>query len=189
VFELRREIVPALDVFGTGPPLLVVRTPPLEPWDPLEPFGGVRLLVPFQDPANVGAVIRTAAAMGAETVLLKEAASPFHPKALRASGPAVFQARLLEGPPLSEVRPSPGYAALSPDGTDIRDFVPARPLHLVLGLEGPGLGAGWPKESRLAIPMEPGVESLNASVAAALALFMVARVLPAASGPKPPGPR
>lgn len=175
IFHLRSEIFPALDVFGTGPPLLLIEAPAPPPWDPKAAFDGIRLLVPFQDPANVGTVIRTAAAMGAEVVLLKEAANPFHPKALRASGPAVFQAGLLSGPSLADLQPADGFYALSPDGADIHDFTPPSPLHLVMGLEGKGVEDSWPLENRLSIPMRPGVESLNASAAAAVALALVTR--------------
>ena len=49
-----------LDVFGTGPPLLEVDAPAPAPWSPAEGFPpGCSLLVPFQDPENVGAVIRS----------------------------------------------------------------------------------------------------------------------------------
>ena len=57
---------------------------------------GVRCFVPFQDPENVGAVIRSAVAFGAvPIVLLAEAANPCHPKSIRASGGMVFKANLL----------------------------------------------------------------------------------------------
>jgi 16S rRNA (guanine527-N7)-methyltransferase len=173
VIHIRSEIFPALDLFGTGPPLLLIKAEAPPRWDPEEPFEGIRLLVPFQDPANVGAVIRTAAAMGVEVVLLKEAANPFHPKALRASGPAVFEASLLAGPSLGEIAPREGFYALTPKGQSIRDFKPPSSLHLVMGLEGQGLKGAWPEERRLSIPMRPGVESLNAAAAAAVAMALV----------------
>ncbi|MDR1298580.1 MAG: 16S rRNA (guanine(527)-N(7))-methyltransferase RsmG [Deltaproteobacteria bacterium] len=175
IFLLRPEIFPHLDLFGTGPPLLVVAAPVPPMWGPDEPSEGVRLFVPFQDPANVGAVIRSAAAFDAEIVLLREAANPFHPKALRASGPAVYQTKLRSGPSLAELAGIPNLWALSPAGRSIYDFQPDGPVGLVLGLEGPGLDGHFPPERRLTIPMRTGVESLNAAVAASVAMALLAR--------------
>ncbi|MDR1111335.1 MAG: 16S rRNA (guanine(527)-N(7))-methyltransferase RsmG [Deltaproteobacteria bacterium] len=174
IFHLRPEIFVQLDIFGTGPPLLVIPAPAPAPWDPAAPPApGVSLFVPFQDPANVGAVIRSAAALGAGVVLLREAANPFHPKALRASGPAIFQTAVMSGPPLAELPAIDGLFALSARGRDIRSFTPPRSLGLVLGLEGPGLDRLFGPDRRLAIPMRPGVESLNAAAAAAIAMALV----------------
>ncbi|MDR0354197.1 MAG: class I SAM-dependent methyltransferase [Deltaproteobacteria bacterium] len=173
IHHLRPEIFPRLDLFGAGPPLLIIKALAPPPWRPEEPWTGMRLFVPFQDPVNVGAVIRSAAALGAEVVLLKEAATPYHPKALRASGPAVRQTKLWSGPALADLSQLPDIYALSPKGRNIRAFNPPKSLGLVVGLEGPGLDDLFPEERRLAIPMKPGVESLNAAVAAAVAMALL----------------
>ena len=95
-----------LDVVGTHGPLLLVKVPEIAPWsDELAWPSGCTVFVPFQDPENVGAVIRSAAAFGAaRVVLLREAAHPFLPRASRAAGPALFQVPLQAGPPLAELR-------------------------------------------------------------------------------------
>ena len=95
-----------LDVVGTHAPLLLVRVPPIPPWSDDDPWpSGCTLFVPFQDPENVGAVIRSAAAFGAaQVVLLREAAHPFHPRGSRAAGPALFQVPLRQGPSLEALR-------------------------------------------------------------------------------------
>ncbi|MDR1040272.1 MAG: class I SAM-dependent methyltransferase [Deltaproteobacteria bacterium] len=178
VYLVRREIFPDLDIFGTGPPLLIAKAPPLAAWDPEAPLVRDTFFAPFQDPANVGALVRTAAAMGADAVLLKEAASPYHPKALRASGPALWQTAVLSGPSLEELaalKRSDVYA-LTPEGSDVFSFKPpVGPVGLAMGLEGPGLAGSWSPKLRLGIPMAAGVESLNAAVAAAVALAVTAR--------------
>ena len=171
VHLIRPELWPELDIFGAGPPLLILSPPELPEWDgQLAP--GLTVFLPFQDPGNLGTAIRTAAALGIRTVLLKEAASPWHPKSLRAAGPAVLSAELFQGPPLAELAGlnPPGLSALSPAGGNLltASFPPR--AGFVFGIEGPGLGDLWPAERRLAIPMAPGVESLNAAAALAVTL-------------------
>ncbi|MDR1084776.1 MAG: class I SAM-dependent methyltransferase [Deltaproteobacteria bacterium] len=176
VYFIRPEIFPALDVLGTGGPLIWLKTPEIPPWDinmsRLNPW----LLVPFQDPVNVGAVIRTAAAMDSAVVLLKEAASPYHYKAVRTAGPAVFQVPLFRGPGYKDLPDlnRDDLMALSPRGLDIYQWTePSGGVGLVLGPEGPGLEALWPENKKLSIPMKSGVESLNGAAAAAMALAIL----------------
>jgi 16S rRNA (guanine527-N7)-methyltransferase len=178
IYHLRPEIFAQLDIFGTGPPLLVIPAPIAVSWRPEEAFEGTRLFVPFQDPANVGAVIRSAAAFGVEVILLKEAANPYHPKALRVVGPAVFKTTVMSGPAIAELPILDNMFALTTEGTNIYTFKPAKylkkGLNLLMGLEGPGLTKhDFPADRRLAIPMLPGVESLNAATAAAIAMALI----------------
>ena len=66
-----------LDGSGTHSPLLIVTVPTMPAWSADEGLGkGCTLFVPFQDPENVGAVIRSAAAFGVgQVILTKEAAA------------------------------------------------------------------------------------------------------------------
>jgi 16S rRNA (guanine527-N7)-methyltransferase len=161
-----------LDVFGTHAPLLLLRVPAIDSWQPVDGFGnGCSLLVPFQDPENVGAVIRSAAAFGAhQVILLAESAHPFHPRSLRASGGTVMSIRLRQGPFLKELPADLPIIALSVEGTDIRNTVFPPSFGLLIGLEGPGLPAIWRRTARC-IPIHAAVESLNAAAAAAVALY------------------
>ena len=104
-YRLSKPLFKALDVAGTNSPLLLVSVPPLAPWSDDEPWPeGCTLFIPFQDPENVGAVIRSAAAFGvARIVLLKESAHPFHPKSSRAAGSALFQVALQQGPSIHDL--------------------------------------------------------------------------------------
>ena len=164
-----------LDASGTKSPLLLVTVPEFPVWSDDDPWPeGCTLFVPFQDPENVGAVLRSAAAFGvARVVLLKEAAHPFHPKSTRAAGPALFQVPLCLGPSLSDVesRHVP-LIALATDGPGIDTLpFPAR-FGLIPGLEGPGLPDRFRAGERRHIPIAPGVESLNAATATAIALYL-----------------
>lgn len=162
-----------LDLFGTGTPLLLIKVPSIEAYQPDSSWPvGCSLFVPFQNPDNCGAVIRTAAALGAKRIiLLQEAAHPFHPKAVRAAGPAIFKIPLLRGPSINDVTFSDQlYFSLSAEGTPLHKQIFPKIFALLPGIEGPGVPVHLRKNA-LAIPMQPGIESLNAATATALALY------------------
>jgi 16S rRNA (guanine527-N7)-methyltransferase len=164
-----------LDVAGTHAPLLMVRVPEIRPWSDLSPWPeGCTLFVPFQDPENVGAVIRSAAAFGvSRVVLLREAAHPFHPRSTRAAGPTLFQVELMRGPSLSELRiEGAPLIALDTTGPELSEAGFPERFGLVVGAEGPGLPAHLRQEQRRRIAIASGVESLNAAAAVAIALYV-----------------
>ena len=171
-YQLAPELLRDLDIFGTRTPLLLIRLPDMPPWTPAEGFPvGASVLIPFQDPENVGAAIRSAAAFGAvQAILLAESAHPFHPKALRASGGAVLSLPLRQGPALDAVPHELPIVALSADGGDIRKEAFPAAFGLLAGLEGPGLPEPWRRRA-VRIPIRPEVESLNAAAATAVALY------------------
>jgi len=167
--ELFREV----DAFGTNHPILIVRVPPFLWWDAGAASSGCTLLIPFQDPSNVGAVIRSAAAFGVTSlVVLKEAAHPFHYKSTRAGGSALFRVPMFEGPSIQNLGSALSRTiTLSAGGEDIRQFRFPKSFCLLLGLEGPGLPPELGHLKSLSIPMERGVESLNAALATGIALY------------------
>jgi 16S rRNA (guanine527-N7)-methyltransferase len=170
--QLAPALFDELDTFGTHVPMLLITLPDIRPWQPGEGFEpGCSLLIPFQDPENVGAAIRSAAAFGAaQVILLAESAHPFHPKSLRASGGAVLCVPLRQGPGLDELPEDLPILALSTEGADLRraTFPPA--FGLLAGMEGPGLPEPWRRRA-LHIPIGPEVESLNAAAAVGVALY------------------
>ena len=167
-----------VDIFGTGCPILVCTALPLPCAEVETPPRGLELLCPLGDPANVGALLRTAAAMGAnQVVLLKESAHPYHPKSIRAASGATFDVPLTQGPSVRDL-PDPSrlragsatWVTLHVEGEGLPGFQWPKDVRLVVGEEGPGLPS-FSSGKRLAIPMTESVESLNAVTAASMALY------------------
>ncbi len=170
--QLADPLFQELDIFGTRGPLLLVEAREPGSWSPEEGFPpGCTLLIPFQDPENTGAVIRSAAAFGVtQVVLLSESANPFHPKALRASGGAALRVNLRQGPSLASLPGGLPMLALSADGRDMTEAVFPSAFGLLAGMEGKGLPPHL-RGKAVRIPICPDVESLNAASATAVALY------------------
>ncbi len=170
--QLSEDLFAQIDLFGTKAPLLCLQVPRVTPWTPGEGFPeGCSLLVPFQDPENLGAAIRSAAGFKAsQVILLSESAHPYHPKALRAASGTTLNVRLRQGPALKDLSGGLPVIALSAEGQaiDRMDFPEA--FGLLIGLEGEGLPAQW-RRSAVRIPIDSAVESLNAATACAIALY------------------
>ncbi|MHC4941385.1 MAG: 16S rRNA (guanine(527)-N(7))-methyltransferase RsmG [Planctomycetota bacterium] len=173
-YKLAPPLFKELDLFGTGKPLLLVETPSMPDWSPEDAWPrGCTLFIPFQDPENVGSVIRSAAAFGAaRVVLLEEAAHPFLPKACRAAGTALLKVPLYSGPSIRELEAyrAPVFA-LSKEGRSIRKFAFPKAFGLLAGLEGLGLPGRFRNSEALSIPIEEDCESLNAATSVAVALY------------------
>lgn len=169
VHHLSSPLFRELDVMGTATPLLVVRTEPLADWQ-AEPARGLQLIVALSDPGNLGALLRSAEAFSVSRVILtEEACSPFLPKSIRASGGASLRLKLARTGPLSKLQLADAYA-LDMGGEDLSRFTWPKDLYLLLGEEGRGVPETLALR-RLSIPMGGQTESLNATTAAAIAMF------------------
>jgi TrmH family RNA methyltransferase len=138
----------------------------------------------LQDPGNVGAIIRSAAAAGATGVVVDESsADPWGWKALRASMGSAFHLPVLRTRTLAALieqwrRAAIRVVATVPrNGTLLHDMEFTPPTVLLLGGEGAGLPDDLiaNADGRVSIPMRGGIESLNAAVAAALLLYEAQR--------------
>jgi TrmH family RNA methyltransferase len=181
----------------------LLRTPPSACAPLLVVLAGV------QDPGNVGTIIRTAAAFGATGAVTSASgqsgtASPFSPKALRASAGAALHLPLLPGMSLpilltqlrianvrtlatsahgKEVPPSVGAQHAAPHlGKAVEVLAPwevnwCESVALLVGNEGTGLPEEVERsaDARIRIPMAHGVDSLNAAAAAAVLFYEAAR--------------
>ena len=126
-----------------------------------------------QDPGNVGAICRTAAAAGAPALaVLEGCADPYGAKSVRASAGNVFRLTVAYAA-WDELRSLDGYGASAAGGAPMAESPIQNAGMIVLGSEAHGLSRSDLK--LVTIPLSDGVESLNVAAAAALILFEIRR--------------
>ena len=142
------------------------------------------LLDDVQDPANVGAILRSGEAFGVAAALLTPGCAwPFSPRALRASAGSAFRlpvaARVAAGEAVAWARRhgialagAAAHGGMAPEALGC-----VRPLALVIGSEGHGISAeiAGSLDHRVTLPLAGRVESLNAAVAAGVLLHVLTR--------------
>ena len=138
------------------------------------------------DPRNLGAIVRSAAAFGAHGVVIPErraasmSAAAWKTSAGAASRVPVARAKNLVRWLVASKRAGATVLGLAMDGDvtlpDLDRDLATGPVVLVVGSEGKGLGhlVSQTCDARLGIPMRADTESLNAGVAAGIALYAVA---------------
>ena len=144
------------------------------------PAPGMLLLDGIQDPGNLGTILRTADALDVPVGLLEGCADPYSHKVVRASMGAVFRTQVVTtdwrtaqerckqaGVPIA-------VTALSDRAVDIRS-ADLSAMAVVIGSEGQGVRRKILEaaDRQLIIPMNPHCESLNAAVAAAIAMWQM----------------
>ena len=140
----------------------------------------VLLLDRVQDPGNVGTLIRSAAASGADGVCLTPgSADPFNPKVVRAAAAAHVSIDLVVAPlgRLLDVGLRLVVADATSDSTPMDHVDWTLPSIVALGNEGGGAATELLARADVVvgIPMSDHVESLNVGVAGSILLFEAAR--------------
>ena len=147
------------------------------------PSGGVIALESLRDPGNVGTVLRSAAAFGFGTVIMSsDCADVYSSRAVRAAMGALFSRNVLIVSDLPQTLKNCAEAgrkicaaALAPDSVPLQDTARDERDIFVIGNEGHGLSDAVLAQATLKvrIPMltGPGIESLNAAVAASVIMY------------------
>ena len=150
----------------------------------------VAVLEGIVDPTNVGAIFRSAAALGVDAVLVTPTCcDPLHRRAVRVSMGTIFQVPWTRIGSSPAEWPQPGLQrlrdlgfrtaamALSDTAVTIEDprLLGEEKLAIVLGTEGDGLAARTIADCdyTVCIPMAPGVDSLNVAAASAVAFWQL----------------
>ncbi len=154
-----------------------------------EVLAGSRTLVVLEnvvDHTNVGAVFRSAAALGIDGVLLApRCADPLYRRAVKVAMGAVFSVPYARFPDWYDALPTVSAAGFTTvaltvgdDAVEVEQAVAGLDkVALVLGTEGDGLSSRWQStaDRRATIPMRPGIDSLNVAAATAVACYVTAR--------------
>lgn len=153
-------------------PVAVVRIPS----DRLDPGRDLLTSVGVSDPGNVGTMIRTAASFGWGYAYLEGSADPWAPKTIRAGAGGQFQTPVSRLESLDELARWTTVATVVRDGKPPEE-VTERPVALLVGEEAHGLPQAIVDAAahRLTIPTTGATESLNAAVAAGIAMYELAK--------------
>ena len=158
--------------------------PPLE--EVLKGARRIAILENVMNPTNVGAIFRSAAALGMDAVLLTPACTnPLYRRSCRVSMGTVFQVPWTYLPDwpqpaigaLQKLGFKTAAMALSDDSVSIEDpvLLAEEKLAIILGTEGDGLAASTIADCdyTVRIPMYHGVDSLNVAAASAVAFWQL----------------
>lgn len=153
-----------------------------------EAMGGRAALVVvacgLQDPGNLGAIMRSAQALGGTAMAsLKNTVSPFNPKAVRSSAGAVFRLPIFaaqESDSLLARLRRLGVTILATDrhsAVRVCDADLRRAIAVLIGQEAAGLEADLMRgaDERVVIPIRADMDSMNAAAAASVVLYEAAR--------------
>ncbi|WP_231606205.1 RNA methyltransferase [Salinibacterium sp. NK8237] len=143
------------------------------------------ILEDIVDHTNVGAIFRSAAALGADAVLITpRCADPLYRRSVRVSMGTVLQVpwtRIPDWPAGAAELKAAGFhlaaLALNDDSVDLDSFAAEAPerVALILGTEGDGLSRSTidAADTVVKIPMMHGVDSLNVAAASAVGMYML----------------
>lgn len=172
---LTKELFNRIDILGTHHPISVIKTPKLPKWNEQDKLEGKEVLIPLKDPANLGNIIRTCVAFDMDKIiLLHGATNPFLPKVIKTSNYAVFSKKMFLGPKAEDIK---SYIALNSNkGIDIKNFKWPQKGRLMIGEERGIIANKFTSKQpdqvkHVNIPMVEGFDSLNASVAASIAMY------------------
>jgi TrmH family RNA methyltransferase len=188
ILLLPRDLLDSVLTTETPQSIAALVEPPAWSWtDVLQGHGNtaplVVVLAGLQDPGNLGTILRSAEAFGASGIVtLPGTVSPWNPKAVRASAGSLFRL------PLMAATAEECFSRLRQNGihiftTAVQGAKPAHhidlagPAALLIGNEGNGVPLEFAAQAEIAvtIPCPGPVESLNASVAAAVLLYEASR--------------
>lgn len=126
------------------------------------------------DPGNMGTIVRTAAASGYTELYLGDCTDAYSPKAVRSSMGGIFRVKIYTGKKEELIKfIDKPFIIASMEGENVFKAVLPENFCLVIGNEANGVSDLLRSVSKIkvSIPMDNGVESLNAGVSAGILMY------------------
>jgi len=154
------------------------------PQERLETGRNLLVSVGVSDPGNVGTMIRTAASFGWGFAYMEGSADPWSPKAIRAGAGGQFRTAVFRLEDLQALQDWTTVAAVVSGGV-APGAITQRPVALLVGEEAHGLDPAvvGTADQEMTIPTSGAIESLNAAIAAGIALYALSGGSGEGSGP------
>ncbi len=133
----------------------------------------------LQDPGNVGSLIRSAYACGFEYVFLISSVKPTNSKLIRSSVGAIFKSKVISLTKEEFISYAKEWKldliATDMKGENIFNFKTEKKVGLIIGNEGQGISDEMANLcfATVKIPMQNGIESLNASVSGSIIMYQI----------------
>lgn len=133
----------------------------------------------LQDPGNVGTLIRSAYASGFNDIFLVDSVNITNTKLIRSSVGAIFMANVIEMTLQDFVTFAEKHKLhlikADMDGKNIFEYKPTGNIGVVIGNEGQGVSEKISKlcVDSVKIPMQKGIESLNAAVSGSIIMYQI----------------
>lgn len=139
----------------------------------------------LQDPGNLGTILRTAKAAGFNNIILDgECVDLYNSKTIRSSMSSIFNLNIYISNNIKEdtkFLKSKGFMVagtiLSDNSENLYEASFENPVAFIIGNEGSGISSDLEEvcDKKVIIPMEEGIESLNASVAGSVVMYEIYR--------------
>lgn len=142
------------------------------------PSGSCLILDRIRDPGNLGTILRTAAAANIKDIYLYDCVDAYNPKTVRASMSGIYVENIYSGTLQSilAVINKPLVVA-DADGDNVFNYNTCGDFCLIIGNEANGVSDFLMQQAhkKISIPMQNGIESLNAGVSASILMYLLKR--------------
>ncbi len=178
VFELGVGVIERVASTETPQPLLAIAAMPARSLGDLVRPTFIAVAAAIADPGNLGTILRSAEAAGAEAVVtLAGTVDCYSPKVVRSSAGALFHIPVI-GPATPADLSAMGLIVVgtsSHEGVAYSEFDWTQPVAVMVGNEAHGVSDDLAVDARVTIPHRGRAESLNVAMAATILCFEVAR--------------